>query len=68
MESFCRNVGNVSQLDIKSVKQFHVDIGKQKISFFIFLVFLMEALLDLRLQPTPRLKEFETKLKKLIPS
>lgn len=27
MEAFCRNVGNVSQLDVKSVKQFHADIG-----------------------------------------
>lgn len=70
MEAFSRNIGNVSQLNITLVRQFNADIGKFliKLKFFKFLVFLMEALLDLRLQPTPRLKELAKKIKTILPS
>ncbi|KAI1724646.1 golgi complex component 7 (COG7) domain-containing protein [Ditylenchus destructor] len=55
MEAFCRNVGNVSQLDPKLARQFYADVG-----------FLQEALVDLRLQPIPRLLEFSDRLKKVV--
>uniref|UniRef100_A0A914GXK3 Conserved oligomeric Golgi complex subunit 7 n=1 Tax=Globodera rostochiensis TaxID=31243 RepID=A0A914GXK3_GLORO len=49
---FCAQVGNVSQLSIKLRRQFNADI-----------LFLMEALADLRLQPTTQMSKLAEKLR-----
>uniref|UniRef100_A0A183BKL5 Conserved oligomeric Golgi complex subunit 7 n=1 Tax=Globodera pallida TaxID=36090 RepID=A0A183BKL5_GLOPA len=49
---FCAQVGNVSQLSVKLRRQFNADI-----------LFLMEALADLRLQPTTQMSKLAEKLR-----
>lgn len=51
--TFCSNIGNVNQLPPKLKRQFKADI-----------VFLMDALSDLRLLPTSQLSKLAEKLKK----
>jgi len=69
--SACRNVGTIANLSPQLARQLHADIGmvgKTKAlcqgNVNQFPVFLTEALVDLRVEPSPRLSEFASKLKK----
>jgi hypothetical protein len=66
--AFCSNVGNVSQLPLGLKRQFKADIrqfsfGLKTFTSMFFKVFLMDALADLRLQPTSQLLKLSNKLK-----
>lgn len=70
MEKFVQNVGDPSKLSLKTARQFNADTSKTHHPHFnpylnVYLVFLLDALQDLRLEPLPSLISLSERLSEL---